>query len=61
MRKSYDRNGWSHVKASLVGPSLIVPVAGGKLCCGTWRQIVLLEPDVNAGRKRTVICTVIGE
>jgi secondary thiamine-phosphate synthase enzyme len=56
-----DGNGRSHVKAALVGPSLAVPVAGGELCCGTWQQIVLLELDVNAGRDRTVICTVTGE
>jgi len=56
-----DGNGRSHVKAALVGPSLTVPVADGKPCCGTWQQIVLLELDVNAGRDRTVICTVMGE
>ena len=56
-----DGNGRSHVKSALVGPSLTVPVAGGELCCGTWQQIVLLELDVNAGRERTVICTVTGE
>jgi len=56
-----DGNGRSHVKAALVGPSLSVPIAGGALACGTWQQIVLLELDVNAGRERTVLCTVIGE
>ncbi len=56
-----DGNGRSHVKAALVGPSLTVPVAGGELCCGTWQQIVLLELDANAGRERSVICTVTGE
>jgi secondary thiamine-phosphate synthase enzyme len=56
-----DGNGRSHVKAALVGPSLTVPVAGKELCCGTWQQIVLLELDVNAGRERTVICTITGE
>jgi len=56
-----DGNGRSHVKAALVGPSLSVPVAGGALACGTWQQIVLLELDVNAGRERTVLCTVMGE
>jgi secondary thiamine-phosphate synthase enzyme len=56
-----DGNGRSHVKAALVGPSLSVPVTGGALACGTWQQIVLLELDVNAGRERTVICTVMGE
>jgi len=56
-----DGNGRSHVKAALVGPSLTVPVAGGELMCGTWQQIVLLELDTNAGRTRTVICSIIGE
>ena len=56
-----DGNGRSHVKAALVGPSLTAPVAGGALACGTWQQIVLLELDVNAGRERTVLCTVMGE
>ena len=55
-----DGNGRSHVKAALVGPSLTVPVEGGDITCGTWQQIVLLELDVNAGRKRTVTCTVMG-
>jgi len=56
-----DGNGRSHVKAALVGPSLTIPVAGGKLLCGTWQQVVLLELDVNAGRDRSVVCTVTGE
>jgi len=51
----------SHVKAALVGPSLTLPVAGGELLCGTWQQVELLELDVNAGRERTIICTVTGE
>lgn len=55
-----DGNGRSHVKAALVGPSLTVPVENGQLLCGTWQQIVLLELDVNAGRRRTVVCTVTG-
>jgi secondary thiamine-phosphate synthase enzyme len=56
-----DGNGRSHVKAALVGPSLVVPISGGELCCGTWQQIVLLELDANAGRERTVVCTITGE
>jgi len=56
-----DGNGRSHVKAALVGQSLDIPVASGKLCCGTWQQVVLLELDVNAGRKRCIVCTVTGE
>jgi secondary thiamine-phosphate synthase enzyme len=55
-----DGNGRSHVKAALVGPSLTIPLSGGNLLCGTWQQIVLLELDVNAGRERTIICTVMG-
>lgn len=56
-----DGNGRSHVKAALVGPSLSVPVGNGELLCGTWQQIVVLELDTNAGRTRTVICTITGE
>jgi secondary thiamine-phosphate synthase enzyme len=55
-----DGNGRSHVKAALVGPSITVPLADGQLMCGTWQQLVLLELDVNAGRKRTVVCSVTG-
>jgi len=55
-----DGNGRSHVKAALIGPSITVPVEEGQLLCGTWQQLVLLELDVNAGRKRTVVCTVTG-
>jgi secondary thiamine-phosphate synthase enzyme len=55
-----DGNGRSHVKAAFVGPDLTVPVADGELLLGTWQQIVLLELDVNAGRTRSVICTVTG-
>jgi secondary thiamine-phosphate synthase enzyme len=56
-----DGNGRSHVKAALVGPSLTVPVGNGELLCGTWQQIVVLELDTNAGRTRSVICTITGE
>lgn len=56
-----DGNGRSHVKAALVGPSLTVPVGKGELLCGTWQQIVLLELDTNAGRTRSVICSIVGE
>jgi len=60
-KKWGDGNGRSHVRAALVGPSLTLPVSAGELMCGTWQQVVLLELDVNAGRERTVICTVTGE
>jgi secondary thiamine-phosphate synthase enzyme len=54
-----DGNGRSHVKAALVGPSLTLPLEEGVLMCGTWQQTVLLELDVNAGRERTIICTIM--
>lgn len=54
-----DGNGRSHVRASLVGPSLVVPIRDGAPHIGTWQQIVLLELDVREHRERTVLCTVI--
>lgn len=56
-----DGNGRSHVKAALLGPSLTIPLANGDLMCGPWQQVVLLELDVNAGRERTIVCTITGE
>ena len=56
-----DDNGRSHVKAALVGPSLTIPLSRGALMCGTWQQIVLLECDVNAGRERSIVCSVMGK
>jgi len=53
-----DGNGRSHVKASIVGPSLCVPVTGNTLALGTWQQVVLLELDVRERRSRTIIVTV---
>jgi secondary thiamine-phosphate synthase enzyme len=54
-----DGNGRSHVKAALVGPSITIPLANGTIMCGTWQQIVLLELDVNAGRERTIVCSIM--
>ena len=53
-----DGNGRSHLKAALVGPSLVVPVGGGKPMTGHWQQIVLLELDTRQSRERTVIVSV---
>ncbi len=55
-----DDNGRSHVKASLVGPSLSVPFADGVLTLGTWQQIVFVELDIRP-RRREVVVQVIGE
>lgn len=48
-----DGNGYSHVRSALVGPSLTLPVEGGKLALGTWQQVVLLDFD-NRPRSRIV-------
>lgn len=55
-----DDNGHSHVRASLLGPSLAVPFVEGRLTLGTWQQIILVDFDTRA-RTRTVICQIIGE
>jgi secondary thiamine-phosphate synthase enzyme len=56
----HDGNGHSHLQATVLGPSLTVPVAGGKPVLGTWQQIFHLECDVR-GRQRTIVITVSGE
>jgi secondary thiamine-phosphate synthase enzyme len=56
----HDDNGHAHVRASLLGPSLSVPIVGGQLTLGTWQQIVLVDFDTRA-RTRTVICQIIGD
>ena len=56
----HDGNGHSHLQATLLGPSVTVPVAEGKLVLGTWQQIFHLECDVR-GRRRTLVVTVIGD
>ena len=56
----HDDNGHSHVRASLLGPSLTVPIVDGKLTLGTWQQIVLIDFDTSP-RSREVICQIIGE
>ncbi|MFH0858192.1 MAG: secondary thiamine-phosphate synthase enzyme YjbQ [Candidatus Omnitrophota bacterium] len=55
-----DANGFSHLRASLQGPSLAVPFDNGRILLGTWQQIVLAEFD-NRSREREVVVQVIGE
>ncbi len=55
-----DGNGFSHVRASLVGPSLTVPFSKGRLHLGTWQQIVFLDFD-NRSRSRTILLQFMGE
>jgi secondary thiamine-phosphate synthase enzyme len=54
-----DDNGSSHVRAALLGPSISIPFERGRLCVGTWQQIVLIEFDTRA-RSREVVVQVIG-
>ncbi len=56
----HDGNGHSHVRASLLGPSLTVPISNSKLVHGTWQQVAFLELDVKP-RKRKLYITVIGQ
>jgi secondary thiamine-phosphate synthase enzyme len=59
-RRWHDGNGHSHVRASIIGPSLTVPFVNGRLTLGTWQQIVFLELDVHS-RNRQLILQMIGE
>jgi len=55
-----DGNGFSHVRAALIGPSLTVPVIQGSLSLGTWQQIVFIDFD-NRTRRRKIVVQVMGE
>jgi len=56
----HDGNGHSHLQATLLGPSVTLPVTNGRLALGTWQQVVLLECDIRP-RNRTIIVTVMGD
>ena len=56
----HDGNGHSHLQATMLGPSLTVPIRDGKLLLGTWQQIFHLECDIKP-RRRTIAITVIGD
>ncbi len=56
----HDGNGHSHLQATMMGPSLAVPITDGQLVLGTWQQVFHLECDVRP-RNRTVVVTVLGE
>ena len=55
-----DDNGSSHVRAAMLGPSVTVPVVGGRLALGTWQQLVLVEFDTGP-RERHVVIQVMGD
>lgn len=55
----HDDNGHSHLRASLLGPSVAVPLVAGRLALGTWQQIVLIDFDTR-DRDRQVVVQVVG-
>ena len=55
-----DGNGFSHIRASLIGPSLAIPIVHGELTLGTWQQIVLCDFD-NRSRKREIVVHILGD
>jgi secondary thiamine-phosphate synthase enzyme len=57
-RLNHDTNSHAHQRASIVGPSEIVPVQGGRLALGTWQQLVLVDFD-DRPRERSVVIQVI--
>ncbi|HDL18546.1 MAG TPA: YjbQ family protein [Bacteroidetes bacterium] len=54
-----DGNGYAHLRASLLGPSLSVPVQNGKMILGTWQQIIFIDFD-NRSRQRRIVVQIIG-
>ena len=59
-RRWGDGNGYSHVRASLLGASLVVPFSDRKLTLGTWQQIVVIDFD-NRARSRQIVVQIMGE
>ena len=59
-RRWGDGNGFSHIRAALMGASMVVPVVGGRLALGTWQQLVFVDFD-NRKRQRTVVVQLLGE
>jgi secondary thiamine-phosphate synthase enzyme len=55
-----DGNGFAHLRAALMGPSLTIPVVKGQLSLGTWQQIVFLDFD-NRPRHRELVVQLVGE
>ena len=55
-----DDNGFSHLRATLFGPSLAIPIVDGAPSLGTWQQVILMDFD-NRSRSREIIVQLIGE
>ena len=54
-----DGNGFSHVRAAMMGPSMTVPVSAGQLVLGAWQQVICVDFD-NGARERRLVVTVVG-
>lgn len=54
-----DGNGGSHLRATLIGPSMTIPVVNGELTLGTWQQIIIIDHDVRS-RQRQVVLQLVG-
>jgi secondary thiamine-phosphate synthase enzyme len=55
-----DGNGHAHVRAALLGPSLVIPFVSGRLTLGTWQQVILADFD-NRPRSRNIVLQIMGE
>ncbi|MCK4928982.1 MAG: YjbQ family protein, partial [Methanosarcinales archaeon] len=55
-----DGNGHSHIRASMLGPSLVVPFIDRRLTLGTWQQIIFIDMD-NRPRSRELVLQITGE
>ena len=55
-----DDNGFSHLRATLMGPGVTLPVVDGELLLGTWQQVIVIDHD-NRPRSRSVRIQVVGE
>ncbi|MBU2563354.1 MAG: YjbQ family protein [Actinobacteria bacterium] len=55
-----DDNGFSHIRATFMGPGINVPLSDGELVRGTWQQIIVIDHD-NRPRSREVFIQIMGE
>jgi secondary thiamine-phosphate synthase enzyme len=55
----HDGNGHSHIRASVIGPSITIPFINGKLTLGTWQQIIFIELDIRR-RTRNLVLQIMG-
>ncbi len=55
-----DDNGFSHIRATMMGPGITVPFSAGRMLLGTWQQIVVIDHD-NRPRTREISVQIMGE